>query len=843
MATGAPDAMSGPGPTERPLRLRWLVPFLVAMGFAHTAPLSLQPHLRSIDTNPDMQELVWRLAWGAHALTTDPGSWLDANTFYPDEGTYATMDYLLGVSALAVPIRALTENPLLVYNATTLLCLALTALGVFALATRLTGGRAGGAVAATVLAFSPLVVKRFGQINILAIQWLPFLLLAAHALRDRPEGRGGAVRTLGLTAALFLAVSSGGYQAVFAAGVLGWGAVVLALRPGGGVGPRARFVLGTGVAIALAGALFAPLALPYLEGASEGRQRSLRDVEHQSPAPGALLHLNSTAHGAVRTALRSTTDPDAIPSLFPGFVVWALALAGVVTLARTPGRRHLGILYGALVVAGFGLSIGTHLPGYRLLFEWLPPLRMIRAPSRFTLVGLLGLSVLAAFGTEALRARLGTRPRLALALAPVLCLAHLAETWEPRGGIHYRFHPPPEVYRWLADQEGDFGILELPTEWDLNPFYLVYSTYHWKPIVNGYHGSFISAFHSELLLRRMIRFPEPDTVRTVKDILGLRYLVLHPDPAEHHFKRRNRWHARQRLVKALEDLPEGLELVHESGGHAVLEIVPPESGWITRRIHRLASGKDLRERALEIEVQTHSTSRGVRMENRFLSVRVSGEELARVPLRPERVVHRVELPAESIPKGIHDLDLVSVYRAEPPFPEEVAQAHRVGDGPVLLAHVRVEGGVPGRHKAAILLNGEQLAIREPGYAVVVVDPFDLTVLESRRFGTTHSPAQATAMAAFLDALPEGRVVLVASTDLAGTHLDDDAVAALRRIGSDVDPRQGIVSHALIGAVGAAPGSVPEQATTGERARIGHGRPESHPDVRLWRLGLADRDEG
>ena len=69
----------------------------------------------------------------------------------------------------------------------------------------------------------------------------------------------------------------------------------------------------------------------------------------------------------------------------------------------------------------FWLSLGPEFVLYRLVYNW-PGFSFIRVPSRFTLLTLLGLAVLAGAGFERMRARLapGTRRLLAVVAAAVL---------------------------------------------------------------------------------------------------------------------------------------------------------------------------------------------------------------------------------------------------------------------------------------------------------------------------------------------------------------------------------------------------------------------------------------
>ncbi len=97
-----------------------------------------------------------------------------------------------------------------------------------------------------------------------------------------------------------------------------------------------------------------------------------------------------------------------------------------------------------------------------------------------------------------------------------------------------------------------------------------------------------------------------------------------------------------------------------------------------------------------------------------------------------------------------------------------------------------------------------------GHNLVVLDPRTGGVLDKRHFDTYESAAQADSMAAYVERLPVGTVVLVAIADEGTVSMTERAHGALESLGSmltrQVSARD---SWALIGRKGAAPGSVPE----------------------------------
>src|SRR6266571_4376372 len=217
-------------------------------------------------------------------------------------------------------------------------------------------------------------------------------------------------------------------------------------------------------------------------------------------------------------------------ALLPGLVLPGLVVAGAVVLARRrerPSRDAVALAVlalAAVVVAlgprfrAFGADLGP--APFGLLREAVPLFQMIRVTSRAGAFLALALAILAALALT----RLGLRP---LAVAGVFVLA-LAETL-----IVASRRDPPEVYRWLAAQPGRDPVVELPMldvyGLERRPayhesVYMVSSTHHWKPLVNGYAGIEPASYQRIRALAH--RFPTEEFLAAIR-AAGVRYVVLH----------------------------------------------------------------------------------------------------------------------------------------------------------------------------------------------------------------------------------------------------------------------------------------------------------------------------
>jgi hypothetical protein len=204
------------------------------------------------------------------------------------------------------------------------------------------------------------------------------------------------------------------------------------------------------------------------------------------------------------------------------------------------------------------------------LLRLVPPVDMMRDPSRFAFLFQLGLGLLAARGVARLARRRGGIVLAALAIA-----LQVAEGW-PRGlaGAIVAIAPPPATARFLARSEPG-AVLELP--WDhkhrSSGRYLYWSTAHWLPIING-HGTFQppAAFGLGVIAETFPSEPAAQTIRW----RGVRYVVLHS--AELREERKARVLGRA--------LPDGVRLLAQFGGDYVYEI---DANGPRRRQPRLAA--------------------------------------------------------------------------------------------------------------------------------------------------------------------------------------------------------------------------------------------------------------
>ena len=253
-----------------------------------------------------------------------------------------------------------------------------------------------------------------------------------------------------------------------------------------------------------------------------GLIRRLSDVKYHAISLNEYLSTASRLHYSTWSSgfyARSAT------SLFPGVLPLALAMVAVFTgIVVRDLRARMCLAFG---IAGLLLSFGTSLPGYSLLYRAVPLLQGIRGTNRLGYLVIVATALLAAYGVAFLRARWSGRRWLISASIVAVVVVNL-EAW--RAPFHYtRFEGISRVYDRLA-AERHAVVVEFPLYPSrfhfANAPYMLNSTKHWHPLINGY-SAFIppTYFH---LVDVLAPFPSPEALRALREA-GVTHVVVHED--------------------------------------------------------------------------------------------------------------------------------------------------------------------------------------------------------------------------------------------------------------------------------------------------------------------------
>ena len=493
--------------------------------FVMAYPFSASPGSLVLADAPDTHLYLWTLAWDAHAFLHQPVLIFDANIYHPFPNTLAYSENLIGTALFAAPIIWLTGDVVLAMNLVALLTCALCGTGAYVLARRLGLHPTAALICGIVFAFAPPRFFRMGQLHMTAVQWIPFTLAFLHSYFEH-----GRRRDLLFALACFsLQVLASGHGAAFLAVAI---ALLVLWRTAFGQ-PFAwrQWLRDCGATGAY---LIAPsvwMLLPYRAAQTAAGLRREYPTEAM-PGFESFVASPARAHIAMQQAvLGRTVNDQAIAYLFPGVIVLVLAAIAIVWYrpSRDGWRSAAVPFYALLAVLSTMMFVTWPIDLWRHVY-WLPGFNFIRVPSRFILVVVLCLGVLAAAAFERITAKWALRSRLAGAV--VLAVLLLAEySSHPFAGVPYRMDSPA-ADRWLDSQPKPFTVAELPVPsvGDLGNYErsqtraMLHSTAHWQKTVHGYSG--IRQPLHEQLYEVMTRFPDPSSIEALRGV-GVTYVVVH----------------------------------------------------------------------------------------------------------------------------------------------------------------------------------------------------------------------------------------------------------------------------------------------------------------------------
>jgi hypothetical protein len=515
--------------------LRRAAPLLwyVALAVLVTWPLVAHPfaHLGALHGAGDPYLNLWILGWDLTTLDRSPlalltGAAFEAQIFHPARQTLAYSDHFLPIAALVWPVYKISGSVVFAYNTVLFASLVASALTMHLLAQRVTGSTMGAIAAGTIWGFWPYHTAHLGHIQLQATYAMPLAFLALHRLVAGVRVRDALVFG---AATAFMAATSVYYGVIGAMG-LGVSLVLLTITTGGRRAGRLlqRLVL----AGAVGAVLVAPFVLPYWQVQErEGFVRNLYEASRHAATPGSYASAPAVNLLYGSTGLL-TTDRGAESELFPGFVVLGLAALGLA-VARRRGSWPLACSATGLVVIGFVLSLGPDgiRPLYALMYRIVFGFQAIRAPSRFAVLVVLGLALLAALGMREIerwtKARADRRRsgRTVTMLAPAFAIVALLAVEYANAPLQWAPAPTlsTPVGAWLRDAPSPGAVLYLPLTIDLgNTPVMLEALEHRRPIVNGYSGQRPAFFSG--VVDTMHGFPSVEAMWTLKD-LDVRYVV------------------------------------------------------------------------------------------------------------------------------------------------------------------------------------------------------------------------------------------------------------------------------------------------------------------------------
>ncbi len=900
----------------RVLHRRTLIHILVVVAYLVLALAATWPLARYLSTHVpgsetwafDEYTFVWNSWWFRYSLfDLGQNPLYSTHTFYPLGISLAFYTYNLFNALVSLPLQPFLSLPA-ISNLTFLLWTILSGYGVFALVETLLGSAGRGAVcewqpdreahrgslvvysaaflAGLIYAFGSyrFVYAAIGHYDKWSTAWIPiYTLYLIKMIRER-RLRNAVLAGIFLVFAQLTEMIFGVFLGMLTIIVL------VFVRRRQEVAGGWRSLLGRLVVMGLVAFLiYLPVLVPVLSEMLGGYEHSgWGDAEKLSVdlmglvTPTALHPLGGDWVQMLRQTQEGTSRFRDVNTVFLGWAGLALALIGALRYRRKVAAWITSFVIFVVFCLGPLLQINgrstfdldgllTNVPLPFIILHYIPVINANRVPNRFSVVLMLSLAVLAGYGAYwllATIARNGNRVAVVLPSACTLLLAALIvfEHWSVP--LPLTDASIPSVYRQVAEEPGDFAILQLPMGWR-NSFGVqgaestqtqYYQTYHNKRLLSGNisrNPPFKFDYFRQIpILDSLIaietynevsaerRAADRSTAEEFVRFYDIRYVVAAPGvpgrppyvdtrdealayieevlPVEEIPNQEDGWRLfrveRSALPDAFEvDLglsqPRTAMVLGEAwGGNE--EIQGATAAWAVAQNARVflpsAEGADYRltVTALPFEYPGADQQR--------LSLEVNGQALEQVAMTSGWSSYSWDIPAEVVGSGLNDVRF-RFDRLDAPADVLPGNGAIGTTGLQAPLEIEVNSGGPADFAFIAVGSGDDAqdgSVHSPGYNVAVIHPRSGKLLDRQGFDTTHSGSEsnALALADMIDALPDGRIVVVALQGDGAAHLTEDAVKALQQIGGQVDLRgTSSWSHAVIGVKGAAPGAALEVA--------------------------------
>jgi hypothetical protein len=563
--------------------------------------------------------------------------------------------------------------------------------------------------------------------------------------------------------------------------------------------------------------------------------------------------------------------------LYLGYSVLALAVVGLIWAWRRSSAIKFWTLSTGLfwlMTLGPSLRINgqdTGIPLPFALVAQLPFFKGNRYPSRYSVLFVLGLSVLVAFGLAAIAkgrekrrlppARKALRGAAGAVLVALVLFEHLA-TPLPMSDMQV-----PPVYQTIANEmPDDSTLLDLPVAWrngfrvtgtqhPIIMFQQYYQSVHGKRILAGNTSrnpplkfqyfaeapviNTIIALETGHQIDPGVAERDRELAADVLRFFNIQAIVVRPEQAGPEMVPYieatmpvEQVYPDEELVAYRVDLPPWPERWEIEPGDPLSRLSyaegwgVPDNGiiWAQRKVVRLLAPLNGAEQELTFRAYTPARGQQLRVE-------ANGQRVAEMDLAAGWQDYAVTLPARTVRKGLNEVWLR--FGSLTPANRVQLSDRSIGQtgiqSPVnLIVH---SAGQEVGDFGQIYVDGRDVSPNERGYNVVIIHPETGSVEQAAAFDTHLDANASEALAAFLGAVPDGRIVAVAAADEASRLLGENAVEALRRIGAQGDLRDGFRwGHAIIGVQGATAGTALERIDWMRPVAVVAGEGATEPDL-------------
>ncbi|MCL4301888.1 MAG: hypothetical protein KJ077_39700 [Anaerolineae bacterium] len=707
-------------------------------------------------------------------------------------------------------------------------------------------------------ASSKLFYVALGQFNIASSHWIPFAVLYILRIRHNPRRLKNALMAgLFLTLQAWTEMTYASFLLVFLA--LYWLYSIFDFRfsifdlnkrfrplhPCPPLLPhlRAALILGFTFVLGISPILAQMLPDMQVEGDFLVEGGGFADAF----SADLLGFVIPTMHQPVLGGLVSQTSIQAFDKgqhIYLGFVLLGLLLVALFTGFRRAELRFwlVAALIFALLCLGPVITINgypTGLPGPFSLLQSLPFFKGNRYPSRYSVMLLLSLSVIAAFALvqigQWIQRQQPTNRHLSSILYPLSSILTLLFLFEhlsiplPQSNMRV-----PAAYQAIAANPDDFTVLDIPFAWR-NGFRITgalttqfmfgqfYQTTHQKRLLQGNTSRnpefkfqyFTNAPLINSLLALETGHPLPPErwgadaaiAADVLSFFNIKYIVIRPYQYDKFDGQKNLSVTEQAVLPYIESvLP--VEKIHDEPAIKIYQVIAIERAEVQSGLRidpssplaplyfgegwgLLTAGQPITAQRRNARLLLPLTGAAQRLTFRLrlpqltrdltqaLSLELNGWQSAPQKVGPEWQELSFDLPAGVARPGLNEAWLHFTGAVAMPFPGGQAS----GWPPeVTVLSAGEEVGDFGH----IFVNGREFSPNRRGYNIAIIQPDGL--LSTASFDTHLDPNASTGLARFLASSPPDSLIAAAAADEASAHLSEEAVHALQAVGARGDLR-------------------------------------------------------
>ncbi|MFL5342774.1 MAG: hypothetical protein ACJ8F7_21790, partial [Gemmataceae bacterium] len=189
---------------------RHLAVLVLAIGWFYAQGPELVRHpAERLGDAMDASLNAWIMAWDTEAILHRGGRVWDAPIFHPAANTLALSEPMFGNLWIALPVNALTGNPVLAANCHILAAFVLSMYSTWLLVRRWTGHWLAGVVAGLLFSFNPVRWGQLEHMQLLPFYWAPLALLGLHSYLRWPSPRAALGTAAALVAQYYTSINLG----------------------------------------------------------------------------------------------------------------------------------------------------------------------------------------------------------------------------------------------------------------------------------------------------------------------------------------------------------------------------------------------------------------------------------------------------------------------------------------------------------------------------------------------------------------------------------------------------------------------------------------------------------